>query len=407
MANPVLSVVFKNESGMPDKDVFVGFVGGVLNAANAATGAPIELSQFGSPHWYTLADLRAGVALSHYVGGRVYFCYGKPWTFERAGYEPSSSNPNDPNYYCRYDKMEMTFIPTEWDVADTTAIDYFSIPLALNVYHGGVKGTRVGAVTGATTDATIKALRGVSNPAGKAIVEDKQGNFVRVIGPGSYPPAPGLPESPYDDFASYLKFLRDTYSPAHGNAIARIKGRFGGVGDAPTTPETKPQNYDFSATIDAGLDITLTGSAEIVGARTLRLTKDDMIAPAGIYGANPQFSIDGGKKINPQNDVYGWLIGDLLSGLNIGSVGSTVTLGGHPVPVGAMNSQEWFKLTKFFADLQPGHKSNYNQWAAAMAPISQAYNFAYSDRFAHVVATLNAVKPPFVDTLEIVVLPDK
>jgi hypothetical protein len=38
-----------------------------------------------------------------------------------------------------------------------------------------------------------------------------------------------------------------------------------------------------------------------------------------------------------------------------------------------------------------------------MAPLSQAYNFAYSDRFAHVVATLN---PAVVDTLEIVILGD-
>ena len=407
MAAPILSIVFRNESGFPDKDVHVGFVGGTLDAKNAATGETIHLSQHGSPHWYTLEDLRAGVALGSYIGGRVYFCYRQPWTFERPGYEPSSSNFNDPNYDCRYDKMELTYIPTEWDVADTTAIDYFSIPLALNVYHGGVSGTRVGSVTGATTAATIAALRGVSSPAGAAVVNDKAGKFVRVIGPGAYPPSPGLPASPYDDFHAYLEFLRDGYAPAHGNAIARIKGVFGGVGEEPKTPQTKRQNYDFVAAIDAELGITLTGSADLVGPHTLHLAKADMIAPAGIYGANPLFSIDGAAKINPQNDVFGWLIGDLLSGLNIGSVGSTVTLGGHPVPVGAMNSRDWFKLTKFFGDLQPGHARNYNQWAAAMAPISQAYNFAYSDRFAHVVATLNAVKPPFVDTLEIVVLPDK
>jgi len=407
MAVPVLSVVFKNESGFADKDVHVGFIGGTLSARDAATGTAIQLNQYGAAHWYALDTLRKGIGLQSYIGGRVYFCYGKPWDMPRQGYEPSSSNPNDPNYHCRYDKMELTYKGSEWDVADTTAIDYFSIPMALNVYKGGVSGTRVGSVTGATTKAMVDALRGVTAKPGAAIVNDPQGAFVRVIGPGAYPPAPGKPESPYDDFQSYLEYLRDTYAPAHSGVVARIKGRFGGVGEAPVTPETKPQDYDFTASIDTKLAITITGSGTLVGRHTLKLEKDDLIAPAGIYGANPLFSLDGAKKINPQNDIYGWLIGDLLSGLNIGAVGSTVTLQGRPVPVGAMNSQDWFKLTSFFGDLQPGRAHNYNRWAAALAPISQAYNFAYSDRFAHVVATLNTGKPVFVDTLEIVLLPER
>ncbi len=72
-----------------------------------------------------------------------------------------------------------------------------------------------------------------------------------------------------------------------------------------------------------------------------------------------------------------------------------------------MNSQQWFSLTDYFGALQPKHKFSYNRWAAALAPLSQAYNFAYSDRFAHVVATLNPGAPSFVDTLEIVFLGKK
>jgi hypothetical protein len=65
-----------------------------------------------------------------------------------------------------------------------------------------------------------------------------------------------------------------------------------------------------------------------------------------------------------------------------------------------MESQQWFALTQRFAALQPSHPY-YNQWAAKMSELSDAYNFAYTDRFAHVVAPLN---PAQVDTLELVFL---
>ncbi len=264
-------------------------------------------------------------------------------------------------------------------------------------------GSPVGSVTASPTDKVLAALGAITSPVRGAVISGRNGDFVRVIGPGVYPPPPGLPASPYDDFQSYLRYLQGEYAPARGGIVATIKGRFGGVGKNPTTPETKPQDYDFKATIDAALNITLRGATTLLGERTLVLTRANLVGPSGIYGANPDFTIDG-KSTYPLNDVYGWMIGDLLSGLNIGAVGSTATPAGAAKPVGEMDSQQWFKLKDYFGALQPGSSGNYNQWAAAMAPLSQAYNFAYSDRFAHVVATLN---PAVVDTLQIVVMGDK
>ena len=102
--------------------------------------------------------------------------------------------------------------------------------------------------------------------------------------------------------------------------------------------------------------------------------------------------------MTPQNDLYGWIIADLFAGLNIGALGSTVEVNGQQV--GQMESQQWFALTQRFAALQPS-QPYYNQWAAKMSELSDAYNFAYTDRFAHVVAPLN---PAQVDTLELVFL---
>jgi hypothetical protein len=57
--------------------------------------------------------------------------------------------------------------------------------------------------------------------------------------------------------------------------------------------------------------------------------------------------------MTPQNDLYGWIIGELFAGINIGAVASDVVVNGQPV--GAMESHAWFALTQRFAALQPNH----------------------------------------------------
>lgn len=391
-----LAVKFKNTSPFPDSQVYIGFVGGApLTATNKATNVPLAKSEFGSEHWYTLDTLSQGIDLTSF-SGRIYVGYGSPWNFTHAGYEPSPVNPGDPNAHKRYDKVEITYHGNASDVANATSFDYFSIPVGLNVYHGGTGGTLVKALKASPTSVTLAAMETIANPHGAAVVRDGSNNFVRVIGPSVYPPPPGLPASPYDNFDSYLNYLH-TYGQSHGGAIATIKGHFNGIGDNPVTPQTKPQDYAFTATIDAQQNVTLTGQGTLVGNHTLTFHHEELNNPAAIYGANPHFQLDGAP-MTPQNDLYGWIIADLFAGLNIGALGSTVEVNGQQV--GQMESQHWFALTQRFAALQPNQRY-YNQWAAQMSELSDAYNFAYTDRFAHVVAPLN---PAQVDTLEIVFL---
>jgi hypothetical protein len=391
-----LALKFKNTSGLPDAQVYIGFVGGApLTATNKATSAPLAKSEFGSEHWYTLDTLAQGIDLTSF-SGRIYVGYGSPWNFTHAGYEPSPVNPSDPNAHKRYDKVEITYHGNPADVANATSFDYFSIPVGLNVYQGGTGGTLVKSLHASPTSVTLAAMETIATPHGAAVVRDGANNFVRVIGPSVYPPPPGLPASPYDNFDGYLDYLYQ-YGQSHGGVIARVKGRFHGVGPAPATTPTQGQDYDFTATIDAQQNITLTGHGTLVGNHTLTFHHDELNNPAAIYGANPHFQLDGAP-MTPQNDLFGWVIADLFAGLNIGALGSTVEVNGQQV--GQMESQQWFALTERFAALQPSHPY-YNQWAAQMSELSDAYNFAYTDRFAHVVAPLN---PAQVDTLEIVFL---
>jgi len=453
-----LDFTFTNSSSLPAGDVHIGFVPGAgapLNITNTKTGAAIAsvYSIAGGGNWYTLAELSDGISISNF-SGRIYVCYGEAWAPQHDGYEPGQA-VTDPNFYLRYDKMEITFNGDPADAANLTTIDYWAIPMSLTSYDAAGKAVQVdsGLKGSATSDqvySKLKALTtppvsGLPGPGGTdgaplpAVVPGdfkqygsgpKPGtNFARVIGPSSYPsvyPNTGIPVMPYNLMEDYLGFLKETYGPGTAaggvvpnlgdGVIAIIKGEFAGVG--PNVPPTGPQSrqsYQYLATIDADLNITLT-QAELViqgadkklvpvkGGTTMLFKRDDLLNPSGIYGGNAPYYFDGASTpVSPANDVYGWISGDLFSGISIGAVGSETTTGGEMV--GSLPSQKWFTLPNslFFEGMQK-KKPYFNQWAATLAPLSDAYNFAYSDRFAHVLVSLN---PANVAKLELTLEPTK
>ncbi len=439
-----LNVTFNNNSGHPVDDVVIGFVPGsstslfnITNAADGSTINPLNYNALEIGNWYSLVYLQQGVNITNF-SGRIYVCYGTPWAVQQNGYEPAQA-VNDPNFYLRYDKMEITFNGSASDVANLTSIDYWSIPMSLSTSFQGtpVAGNSVsGLLNGNTAQDIYNALVAVTNPQqsnlpgvggadGSPIPALVPGQFVqygtgpaplttfaRIIGPSSYPPiypAQAIPVTPYALFSGYLTDLVTNFgvgkamnNPVNGlgnGTIATISGNFAGVG--PNVPNSGPlsaQAYNLTATIDDNMNITLTG---IVGNGTTNNTTmyfaiDDLLNPSGIYGGNTPFSLNGAASAPPANDVYGWISGDLFSGLNIGAVGST-TLNSNSVMIGSLTSSEWFQLpvSSLFGGLQ-SNSACYNQWAATLQPLSQAYNFAYTDRFAHVFASLN---PSTVDTL--------
>lgn len=427
-----LTVTFANRSTHKDKHVSIGFVSGgktPLSITSIKSGnalAAVDSGGAGDGTWYALPDLADGVSITSF-SGRIYVCYGTPWEVAREGYEPAQT-PTDPNFFRRYDKMELTFTGDPNDVADLTSIDYWAIPMSLETLKSGRKVAGVEGFKGHGTDATV-----IYNDLASLTADPKNGlpavvpgefkqtgdgpkpgkSFARIIGPSSYPPvfpAPGgVPVAPYDRWYDYLHHLLDTFGPGKpkkgklgDGVVAHIAGHFAGVGkNPPTSGPQSPQDYEYWARIDEHLNITLH---EIHGSTTIEYKKDDLMNPSGIYGGNTPYYLNGASSpTNPANDVYGWIGGDLFSGFNIGAVGSIKPAGKHDF-VGNLPSQYWFKLrlSDFFAGLQPD-APNYNHWAAKLSPLSDAYNFAYTDRFAPVLASLN---PSTVDTLKIILLDD-
>ncbi len=418
-----IKLSFKNISGYIDSEVSVLFHSPSvpLKATNLHTKEIIA-----EHRWYTVGDLISGVSLTS-ISGRIYFCYGETFTFVG----PQPQTPTAQSFFDRYDKVEITFTGQPSDVADLTSIDFWSIPFQLTSKKNGKQIDVVkGLYDSITAVDAYEKLLSLSTPpvsglsgAIPALVpgEFKQeGNgpmpkavFGRIIGPSVYPPTPGKPVFPYNTMEPYLSWLNKTFGPGTGTTtvpglgngvIAKINGRFNGVGpDVPSSGPKSRQDYDLSANIDKSLDITLKGTVGNGKEKiTLAITKADLLNPTGIYGANPPVSLNGGSAATLGNNVYSWAIGDFLSGLNIGAVGSQEKYNG--VAIGSMDSHKWFfgKLPKkyMFSGAQ-SDRNRYNQYAATLHDISDAYGFPYAERFTDVFAGLN---PSNVDELEIKLL---
>lgn len=456
-----LKMTFINNSIQKDANVSIGFVSGSSTAlfSIATIGTPSTAilnlnSEIGNGNWYSLSDLSSGVNIQNF-SGRIYVAYGDTWTVPVAGYEPAQ-NITDVNFFLRYDKMELTFNGAAADVGDLTSIDFWSIPMQLNTTLKGIPvQSDNGFKTGVTSQMVFDTLNNLTTPTVSGLpnalpalvpglfTQDPKtqlgSGFARIIGPSSYPPIGGVPITPYNTFESYLTHLYTTFGPSTKlgavvpglgkGIIAQISGEFNGVTTpaapgqpAPPPPSTGPQSkqsYNLVASIDTmqidatniaasniqgPIYITLKGTVgSYTGTTTMIYQNSDLINPDGIYGANAPYTLNGGAPTNPVNDVYGWIAGDLFAGLNIGAIGSTTEIGG--TRVGAMTSTDWFSKipnTSLFSNLQSS-LGYYNQFADALQGLSDAYNFAYSDRFSAVQISVN---PATTDTLILTLLDD-
>jgi hypothetical protein len=440
-----INLVFENNSGVTDQDVYIGFCDPFINATYK--GGTINPMQTGSGTFYSLADLKDIIINS--TSGRVYVCYNAT-----IGNTEPAQAPTDPYFFQRYDKFEITVLMNGSTYVDMTSIDYWSIPMSL---YASLDGNQVAQSLGLLNNSTAQELynsllqltsppvSGLTQPGGvdglpiPALVPGsfqqfgKNGPkppvppfFCRIMGPSSYATItpPGIPVLPYDTMANYLDWLLTTYGPGTTNGtpvanlgsgtIAIIAGNFAGS-QAGSGKQYDPQTYNLSALISGknrNEQIELRGNGSVVGNFSMTYAYSDLINPSGIYGANAPYSINPPPINPPGNDLYGWVAGDFLSGLNFGIIGSNVTV---PVvseyPVGSIQSSDWWTIPvpELFSNLQPPHTpptpfQNYNQYAAILSQYSQAYNSPYTDRLVP-NNTLISLAPNNADTLTIVLEP--
>jgi len=120
----------------------------------------------------------------------------------------------------------------------------------------------------------------------------------------------------------------------------------------------------------------------------------------GIYLGNVSWSGGGTTGTFDDNDVYAAAVRDVLAGFNLGFIASATIDPNTGMAFGAESSTHWWSSTKAFDYLQPDH-IYYNQYAQVVTSNSDAYSWAFSDRWSHVQAHLYGL-----ETLEVVLLPD-
>lgn len=361
---------------------------------------------------------KPAVVIYSMVSGRLYTSYDKAIVFpvDVADYEPNPALQTDKNYSTRYQTVELTCkcgMDSDKQKVELwtnlTYIDYVSIPIAMQAVNAtGVDNPDQWTKANFETfvDVTSKtAKEGVSN-----VIKDADGKTVRVI-------APMQSAEKYPDWEAYLTSLKGT--------TTHVKGCFVGV-DKRVNQLTAAQSYDYNVTFDGSQAIFTaqkgsgdgndpchgysgTGVGDVLadGATpgTITISYAHLNDKNGIYGNNPvytytyaQAGIDVTQMtVGIENNVFGWVVGDLMAGLSLGYPGSDVSFTNKEGTrkVKEMSSTEWWggrlpgsaaelrdtPASKgiYFAKAQPDH-TFYHPYAAAINPLTSGYGFGLQDR---------------------------
>lgn len=387
-ADTPVSLVFQNNTGVSDSQIFIQFLGG-----GSVTGTYVDsltgTQTIQANTAYSLAQLQnSSLDLSQF-SGRIYVNYGayglSNLGADNGGYTPSAANPLDPNYNTRYQYFEATITPqangSSTFYGDLSYIDFTAMSMSMSAVIAGSttlnpavsnnnqfsQNTQV-LVNAAASSAVTPTLPIL--PAGASSTLPNS-SFARVISPQF------SGDGVYHDFTAYLGYLATgstTGSLTTGTSInpgaisVNIVGTYVGTGGQPSgSPSTQAQTYSFTGTFNQSGSIVLTAStlsgtssvswiptqnqgAGVGNNVTITISEADLNSQNGIYGNNVPYTItlNGSTTIQTTgitNDVYGRVVGDLLAGLSFGYVGSTVQVtdvSGSTVALGSLPSSEWW-----------------------------------------------------------------
>jgi len=443
----VLNVEIINNSKVSAKDVYIGFdaksVSGTVNSKKIKT---IDQGK-----WYSLSTLTSNsIVIDAIDGGRIYVSFDKH--FDASKGMPSFIDPGSKAYDIRFDKVELAFDGSASAVGDLTSIDFWAIPLSLKTLDSAGKevaqlnGIKPGCKSSdLKSDLKALSLTKENTALGKAVVKafgkalptgvssaitapasafvENGSDFVRIIGPNSFPnlgnpaaskPFPGLPFTAYGNLFDYLSHLKAL--PSAKTGFANIAGKFAGTNVPGDT--TDAQAYDVQAMFDgSGADsaLILTGTrTPASGQKSVKIEVSwwDLLSPSAVYGGSPAITVNG-QVHSGTNDVFAWILGDFFAGLNIGAIGSPMIIDvpNGFLPVAELPSSDWFALLPregllfgaLWPDGTPTREPFWNVWAATLNSRSDAYNFAYSERFA---APQIGLDPARVSTLQVIIEPD-
>ncbi len=381
--------------------------GGSITATNLADHTPMAICV---P--YRVADLGAGVSVSHYDHGRIYFSLGAPLTTGSPGNacSPNFANPSLPDFTTRWDKIEIDLGPAAAGLAggaNLSAQDFFGIPLQIDSDGGrdapAKLSWRVGTAQafdtlGALANYVVSTPQDATGAIGLGnngvTISNVAGSIVRVISPASVAPRAGG-STVYGGFGDYITYLQAGGMANTGQPIVTtISGHNGQL-----WPDGPFQTYNLKAVISSAGDLTIQGTVNN-GSNDLPLAilvSKVNLTDHAIFGANPSWSLTEGENTN---NIVEKVTADYFAALNFGLAGSDVD---NPANTGTTigNSPSWtwygnppdghgrprLPVSNAFAYAQPGHPNHYMRYAAALIDMSDAYGFAYNDRLESPLAS--------------------
>lgn len=407
MSSNNIPIIFDNQTG---QKAYVQFLNGHFGAGQTGANGAVALT---GDKAYSFDELTSdlpnfeklgkvpNVSLNDFTNGRMYINLGDQGLSNLgSGYQPSSHDSSDPNYNTRYGFIELNVFGSPANNMDLSYIDFFSISMSASTWKDG---NMVHQLTSPDAGKIIDGLAPLSQgnacvPAG--IPKSPYTDFVRVIGPGH--------SADYHNWTNYFKYLEGL---SYKTSIA---GYYAGNGTN-SSKRVEGQNYKFTASFDSNTSqVTLSGSADLVGDTTITISYSVLNSFVGVYGANPAYTIKNasfGTTTNGIiNDVFGWVVGDLLAGLNMGFLGSKELIPNTKNTFGQSSSSEWFTAAGKDRSTQfSGAQSDsdyYNAYAGVLQPITDAYGFPFSDRLPNILLYFPPVdQTNGVDYLKITLMP--
>lgn len=343
-ARASLHVQIVNQSGRPDRSVYVMLSGGSSSDGRMRDQVPVRLSQIA----------RSSFSLTGLGAGRIFFSFGRP-----------VSDAEPPDAGVRYDKVELTYP----GVANLTAVDFFSIPFRLQVVDG--RGRARGTLSySAPTDTIVHALLAIPG-ARRALVRTSGGRFARVL-------SPQLRPAGYPSFWPYVHSMAGRRVVLHGAYFGAPFQHFAYAGT-------------FAGTGSIALRGVITANGRSMPGEALSVTGPALAG--SIYTVDGPYSWGGAVHHVSDNDVYAAIYRDLIAGFAWGYWGGRY----------GNDSGNWLGKPPFAAARRAHPRwAAYNEYAAVIYRYSSAYGFSFSDTGPKKVQL-----PLDEPTLRITILPDR
>lgn len=391
-------------------NTWITFCGGTTGLVGTVNGSGAALVLGKS---YPMSALAQGVTLSNYNSGRICISYGAGLTADASNcWAPNFNNPSLADYGTRWDKVELTWNGVSGG-ANLTAQDFFGIPLQLAASGGGQPSTTLTWWKGTSEvmnnlgSMCAYALNSVGTPTG-ALVEGTNGvalaglpgkQIIRVINPSTVTAGSGGTTG-FPSFAPYLDVLRNDGGTPISTTISGGNGMLNGA----------IQSYSFSVSIVnewTRLHGSVVRPGDLLfdgrvanGRRNVPTTfviRRANLTDSAIYGANAAYSMLRGSNVN---SIVEKVRADYLAALNFGFPESSVSNPMRPSnTIGASPSWTWYgnkpngiqqpamPISYAFATSQPG-APYFNQVAAYLTTVTDAYGFAFNDRLQAPLAPL-------------------